>query len=179
MEKLTLDVVISALKEKFGEQILKDEQLYDFRTITIRKEAVLPIIRYLYDHERYQFRYLTTMCGLHFPKTEQPFGMMYQIHSLVHNLRFRMKAFTVENDLTYDSLTPVFLSANWMEREAFDFFGFKFKGHPNLKRILNVEDMDYHPLRKEYPIEDRTRFDKDDTMFGRKPSDFDRKKLIP
>ena len=179
MEKLNLDVVISALKEKFGEQILKDEQLYDFRTITIRKEAVLPIVRYLYDHERYQFRYLTTMCGLHYPKTEQPFGMMYQIHSLVHNLRFRMKAFTVENDLTYDSLTPVFLSANWMEREAFDFFGFKFKGHPNLKRILNVEDMDYHPLRKEYPIEDRTRFDKDDIMFGRKPSDFDRKKLIP
>ena len=54
-----------------------------------------------------------------------------------------------------------------MEREAYDFYGFRFKGHPNLKRILNVEDMDYFPMRKEYPVEDASRTDKNDGMFGR------------
>ena len=94
-------------------------------------------------------------------------AMMYQLHSLVTNCRLRFKAFTTADDLQFDSLIPVFSAANWMEREAYDFYGFKFKGHPNLKRILNVEDMDYFPMRKEYKIEDETRTDKDDTMFGR------------
>jgi NADH-quinone oxidoreductase subunit C len=69
--------------------------------------------------------------------------------------------------LEYETLTGIFSAANWMEREAYDFFGIRFKGHPNLKRILNVEDMDYFPMRKEYKLEDETRTDKNDTMFGR------------
>ena len=88
----------------------------------------------------------------------------------------RFKSFTTADDMHYDSLVPLFSGANWMEREAFDFFGFQFDGHPNLIRILNVEDMDYFPMRKEYPVEDKTRYDKDDTMFGREPAAY--KKLI-
>ena len=65
------------------------------------------------------------------------------------------------------TVTDLWLGANWMERETFDFYGVKFIGHPNLKRILNMDEMDYHPLRKEYPLEDQTRDDKDDRMFGR------------
>ena len=65
------------------------------------------------------------------------------------------------------TLTGVFAGANWMERETFDNLGVIFKGHPNLKRILNVDDMLIHPLRKEYPLEDQVRLDKNDTMFGR------------
>jgi len=61
----------------------------------------------------------------------------------------------------------LFVGANWMERETFDFYGVNFKGHPNMKRILNEDSMDYHPMRKEYQLEDATREDKDDTYFGR------------
>jgi NADH-quinone oxidoreductase subunit C len=111
------------------------------------------------------------LCGLHFPGTEFPFAMMYQLHSLEFNIRIRLKAFT-QTDLNFDSLTPVFSGANWMEREAYDFYGFIFRGHPNLKRILNVEDMDYFPMRKEFPVEDETRYDKDDTLFGREPAGY-------
>src|SRR5687768_16482164 len=166
-EKPTVDEIIAELKEKFGEQIISHTQEYDFPVLVIQKNAVVPVIRFLYDHEIFQFRYLTTMCGLHFPDTEQPFGLMYQVHSLRHNIRLRFKSFTTKENLEYETLTGIFSAANWMEREAYDFFGFRFKGHPNLKRILNVEDMDYFPMRKEYKIEDETRTDKNDTMFGR------------
>jgi NADH-quinone oxidoreductase subunit C len=63
--------------------------------------------------------------------------------------------------------TGLFSSANWMERETYDFFGVQFVGHPDLRRVLNVDEMDYFPLRKEFPLEDQTRIDKDDEMFGR------------
>jgi NADH-quinone oxidoreductase subunit C len=168
MNKPTTEEILEALKEKFGESILSNVPQYDTPIITIKKDSVVPILRFLFDDERYQFRYLTTMCGLHYPDSLQPFGMMYQVHSLIHNLRFRFKAWTTKDELEYETLTTVFLGANWMEREAYDFYGIKFKGHPNLKRILNVEDMDYFPMRKEYRLEDETRIDKNDTMFGRK-----------
>ena len=65
------------------------------------------------------------------------------------------------------TLTHLFTGANWMERETYDFFGVVFEGHPNLKRILNVEDMIMFPMRKEFPLEDQVRGDKSDKMFGR------------
>ena len=167
MEKPTIDQIATALKEKFNDKIISQTQEYDFPVFVMKKEALVPVFRFLYEDENFQFRYLTTMCGLHYPEAERPFGMMYQLHSLVHNLRLRFKAFTTKEDLEYETLTTIFSAANWMEREAFDFYGITFKGHPNLKRILNVEDMDYFPMRKEYPLEDGTRTDKDDTMFGR------------
>ena len=164
--------ITEALKEKFGASVLLQEQQYDFTVYTIEKNSIIPIFRFLYEDEKFQFRYLTTLCGIHLPGKENPFAVMYQLHSLIHNLRIRLKAFTSSDDLAFDSITPLFSAANWMEREAYDFYGIKFNGHPNLKRILNVDDMDYFPMRKEFPVEDQTRYDKDDTMFGRKPAGF-------
>jgi NADH-quinone oxidoreductase subunit C len=177
MEKPTIEQVIAALQEKFADSIVSIEQSYDFQVVHITKPAVVPVLRFLYENETFAFRYLTTACGLHHPDQPQPFGMMYQVHSLTNNLRLRFKAFTTAADLEYETLTELFPAANWMEREAFDFFGFRFKGHPDLRRILNMDEMDYFPLRKEYPIEDATRYDKDDTLFGRKQSGYDRKRL--
>lgn len=174
--KPAIEEIEKALKEKFGEAILALEQHYDFPVFIIDKKYIFGVIRFLYDNENFQFRFLTTACGIHYVGKEKPFAMMYQLHSLIHNIRIRIKVYTTADDLNFDSLTPIFSGANWMEREAFDFFGFIFTGHPNLKRILNVDDMDYFPLRKEYPVEDKTRYDKDDTMFGREHAGY--KKLI-
>jgi NADH-quinone oxidoreductase subunit C len=170
MDKIHISAVVDSLKEKFGEDILSEEMLYDMMTLTVQRERILDIIRYLYDHPVYQFRFLTTLCGMHFPDApdDRKLGMVYHIHSLINNIRLRIKLFFPDEEtIEIPSLTGVFSAANWMERETYDFFGFRFKGHPDLRRILNVDEMVMFPLRKEYPLEDQTREDKDDTMFGR------------
>jgi NADH-quinone oxidoreductase subunit C len=89
------------------------------------------------------------------------------MHSFIHNFRIRIKVSIPEADIHIPTATGLFASANWMERETFDFYGILFDGHPNLIRILNIEEMDYFPMRKEYPLEDATREDKIDALFGR------------
>jgi NADH-quinone oxidoreductase subunit C len=93
--------------------------------------------------------------------------VVYHLHNLVDNCRIRFKVFTDINKPDVFSAVNIFSAANWLEREAYDFYGVNFVGHPNLIRIQNVEEMDYFPQRKEFPLEDQTRIDKDDEMFGR------------
>jgi NADH-quinone oxidoreductase subunit C len=95
------------------------------------------------------------------------FGMMYQLQNMEKNLRIRVKIWMSKDDLHVPTATGIWPSANWMERQEYDFFGFKFVGHPDLRRILNMDEMNYFPMRKEYPLEDGSRDDKNDKMFGR------------
>jgi NADH-quinone oxidoreductase subunit C len=113
------------------------------------------------------FSFLTTLAGIHYPDSELPFGVVYHLHQFIENKRIRIKTFLRGPDPVVKSMTDLFPGANWMERETYDFYGIVFEGHPNLRRILNVDYMDYFPMRKEYPLEDRTREDKDDRFFGR------------
>ena len=164
---LTIERVTEKLKEKFGEDLLEVTLNYDFMTYTLKRERIVEAIQFLYNDEELKFQFLTTMCGMHFPNAKEQLGMVYQLHNMIDNLRIRLKIFFPIADANVPTITHIFSTANWMEREAYDFFGIKFTGHPNMKRILNIEEMDYFPLRKEYAIEDATRTDKDDTMFGR------------
>ncbi|NBU48246.1 MAG: NADH-quinone oxidoreductase subunit C, partial [Flavobacteriales bacterium] len=100
-------------------------------------------------------------------KPSEELCMVYHLHSWKHNQRIRVKAnLSIENP-EIDTITDLFTGANWLERETYDFFGVKFINHPNLRRILNEESMDYFPMRKECHLEDDTREDKDDRFFGR------------
>jgi NADH-quinone oxidoreductase subunit C len=166
MELKDQERIIGVIKLKYEGEILRTEMLYDFLTITLKKEKIIEIIRHLYDHADTGFKFLTTLCGIHYPDTSQ-IAIMYQLHNLQTNERLRLKIYLPEENPKVDTLTSVFPSANWMERETYDFFGVTFEGHPNLTRILNVEDMIMFPMRKEFPLEDQIRQDKNDTMFGR------------
>lgn len=166
MEIIDQDKIINTLKAKYEEEILHYEMLYDFLTISLKKDKIVEIIKHLHDHPDTKFQYLTTLCGIHYPELNQ-IAVMYQLHNLVSNLHIRLKIYLPAENPVVPTLTPVFPAANWMERETYDFFGVIFQGHPNLKRILNVEEMIIFPLRKEYPLEDQVREDKNDTMFGR------------
>jgi NADH-quinone oxidoreductase subunit C len=118
--------------------------------------------------EEFRFDFLTDLTAVHYPNRKgEELAVVYHLHNLVDNIRVRFRIYVpVEKPDVYTA-TGVFASANWMERETFDFYGVNFVGHPDLKRILNVDEMDYFPLRKEFPLEDQTRIDKDDDMFGR------------
>ncbi len=166
MEQTLLNSVEEKLKAKFGDAIISSEQHYDFPVFVIKREAIYDVLQYLKEDEGYTF--LTTMCGLHYPSNAgQELGVMYQLHNMPKNNRIRLKTFFSINDAQVPTVTTLFPTANWMERQEYDFFGIIFKGHPNLKRILNVDDMVAFPMRKEFPLEDGTREDKDDKMFGR------------
>ena len=158
-------MVLEKLNANFAENILSVDENADILTLVITSDSIKKIIVYLKDE--LDFIFLTDICGIHIPEQEKELGVVYHLHNLVENKRIRLKTFVTKADPQVESVVSVFSGANWMERETFDFYGVEFKGHPNLKRILNVEFMDYHPMRKEYPLEDATRTDKDDRFFGR------------
>ena len=156
------------LIEKFGEQVNGFEEPYGMLTFNAPKELNLKVMNFLYDDEELKFRFLTTLCAVHYPGNKgKELSIVYHLHNLTDNVRIRFKVSTDINQPDIYTATGLFSAANWLERETYDFYGVNFVGHPNLKRILNVDEMDYFPMRKEYPLEDQTRADKDDEMFGR------------
>jgi NADH-quinone oxidoreductase subunit C len=160
--------VAEALLEKFGDQVYDFEEPYGLLTLSTTREEIIPILEFLKNHKTYQINFLTDLCAVHYPdNTGREFAVVYHVHSLVHNFRVRLKVFISEADIHIPTATALYDCANWMERETYDFYGVMFDGHPNLIRILNIEEMDYFPMRKEYPLEDATREDKIDALFGR------------
>ncbi|MGC3948117.1 MAG: NADH-quinone oxidoreductase subunit C [Chryseolinea sp.] len=166
MEVSSQERVIATLKEKYEDEILHVETPYNFLTITLKKEKIVEIVRFLYDNPNLRFQYLTTLGGIHYPELKQ-IAVFYQLHNLYSNERIRLKIYLPEENPITETITSIYAGANWLERETYDFYGVIFEGHPNLKRVLNVEDMIIFPMRKEYPLEDQTRDDKNDDMFGR------------
>ena len=165
---LTNEIIQAKLIEKFGEAIINVEQPYGFFSFEVPKDQNLKVLQFLYDEPTLQFRFLTDICAVHYPDNkDRELAVVYHLHNLSQNIRIRMKVFTPISEPDVFTAARLFSSANWMERETFDFYGVNFVGHPNLKRILNVDEMDYFPMRKEFLLEDQTRIDKDDEMFGR------------
>ena len=165
---LTNETIRQHLTEKFGEDIYDWNEPYGMLTFTSHKDLNLKVLQFLFDDPTLQFRFLTDLCAVHYPeKKDEEIAVVYHLHNLVDNIRIRFKVFTNINKPDIFSATALYASANWMERETYDFYGVNFIGHPSLVRILNAEEMDYFPMRKEYPLEEQTRVDKDDEMFGR------------
>ncbi|MEO5649384.1 MAG: NADH-quinone oxidoreductase subunit C [Ginsengibacter sp.] len=165
---LTNEIIRQKLIERFGEEITGWAEPYGMLTFSSDKNLNLKILQFLYDEPTLQFRFMTDLCAVHYPDSKgKELAVVYHLHNLVDNIRIRYKVFTDVSKPDVFSASALYSAANWMERETFDFYGVNFIGHPNLKRILNIDEMDYFPLRKEFPLEDQKRSDKDDEMFGR------------
>jgi NADH-quinone oxidoreductase subunit C len=165
---LTHEYIKERLAEKFGDQLAGFEESYGMLSVTAAAEQNLKIMQFLYDDEELRFRFLTDLTAVHYPdRSGEELCVVYHLHNLMDNVRLRLKVYVPIEKPDVFTATQLFSGANWMERETYDFFGINFVGHPNLVRILNVDEMDYFPMRKEYPMEDPSRVDKDDDMFGR------------
>jgi len=169
---LSNEFIQQRLTEKFSDQLTGWEEPYGLLTFTAPKDFNLKIMQFLYDDPELRFQFLTDLCAVHYPDRKgEELAMVYLLHNLVDNIRIRFKVYTDINQPDIFTACKLFECANWMERETYDFYGINFVGHPNLRRILNVDEMDYFPMRKEFPLEDQTRIDKDDEMFGRGGTD--------
>lgn len=156
------------LEQKFGNNVLNFGFQKDIFSLEATPEVIHEVIQFLKEDAALNFHFLTDLCGVHFPENDEQhqFSVVYHLHNWVENVRVRVRTFLTENP-EVDTITDLFLTANWMERETWDFYGINFKGHPQLKRILNMDEMVSHPMRKEFPMEDSGRTDKDDRFFGR------------
>jgi NADH-quinone oxidoreductase subunit C len=165
---MTNDIIKQKLTEKFGDVFTEWLEPYGMLTFTAPKDLNVKVLQFLFDDERLKFRFLTDLQAVHYPDRKgEELAVVYHLHNLVDNVRIRFKVFVPVEKPDVFTATSLYAGANFMERETFDFYGVNFVGHPNLIRILNVDEMDYFPLRKEFPLEDQTRIDKDDDMFGR------------
>lgn len=161
--------ILTLLAEKIPGAVLSSEIARDgMLNIHSSREQIIPLLQLLRDDAQLGFNFLTSLNAIHYPENAgQELAVVYHLHNWIQNVRIRVKIFFPINDPNVPTATSLWPTANWMERQEFDFFGVRFTGHPDLRRILNVEDMDVFPLRKEYRIEDGTRTDKDDRFFGR------------
>jgi NADH-quinone oxidoreductase subunit C len=162
----TLNLISQKLNEKFPGEVFSAELLYNFPVFTVNAAHTHDILKFLKEDADLNFHFLTDLTGMQ-TADEKQLGVIYHLHNMPKNMRVRIKTFFDINKPEIPTATDLWPGANWMERETYDFFGVRFKGHPNLKRILNVDEMDIFPMRKEYPLEDQAREDKDDKMFGR------------
>ncbi len=145
--------IVEKIKEKFPGEVISIKEFRDQVSVTLRKNKIHDICRYLHDEPELYFDYLTDLCGVDYlGRKDKRFEVVYHLYSIKHRHRLRLKAEVSESDPTIDSVMPVWVGANWHEREAYDLYGIVFRGHPDLRRILMPEDWEGHPLRKDYPV---------------------------
>lgn len=165
---MTNSELLEGLQLKFGANIVASEELLGALVIEVQAENVYSLIESLRNDSELSFNFLTLIGAVHYPEEpNREFCVVYHLHSWKNAIRLRIKSFLPAANPSIKSITPLFDGANWLERETYDFFGIQFEGHPNLTRILNMDEMDYHPMLKQYHLEDETREDKDDRFFGR------------
>ncbi len=141
--------LLNKVKENFSQSIVETKYSFGELTIKIKHEFLIPLMQFL--KEELEFDYLTDITAVDYPEREKRFEMVYHIFSLKNHYRIRVKTEIKEREKV-SSMTKVWGSANWLEREVYDMFGIEFEGHPDLRRILLSDEWEGYPLRKDYPL---------------------------
>jgi NADH-quinone oxidoreductase subunit C len=123
----------------------------DELVIVVRRESIVRVLTFLRDDVNCQFKQLMDVCGVDYPGRPERFEVVYNLLSLTHNRRIRVKVWTDEQSAV-PTVTGVFNSAGWWERETYDLYGIWFREHPDLRRILTDYGFEGHPLRKDFPL---------------------------
>ena len=145
---------LSDLAEYLGQldpDVVGQDMICGELVVRARRGAVVRVLTFLRDDANCQFSQLMDLCGVDYPEREERFEVVYNLLSLKHNQRIRVKV-TTDEDTPVPSVADVFPTATWFEREAWDLFGIFFSDNPDLRRILTDYGFDGHPLRKEFPL---------------------------
>lgn len=151
--------VLPRLSEQFGADQIEAFEHRGELSVRLPRERVVELLRFLRDDPSLRFDMLKDVCVVDWYRRKERFEVVYNIYSIANNFRLRVKCFTEEKDPHVDSVTPLWESANWYEREAYDMHGVIFDGHPDLRRMYLPEDFvdpstgePLYPLRKEFPM---------------------------
>ena len=140
-------LINSELTSKIKNSLIDNEEL----TIEASADSLIEVIQFLKSNEKCKFRQLIDIAGVDYPQEEKRFQLIYLFLSHENNIRIKLLIKFQKNTII-NSITKIFPSANWMEREVFDMYGIKFKNHPDLRRILTDYGFKGHPLRKDFPL---------------------------
>ena len=139
------------------------EILHGELIVKARRGGIGRVLTFLRDDANCQFAQLVDLCGADYPDREERFDVVYNLLSLKHNQRIRVKI-TTDEETPVPSATPIFPCATWFEREAWDLYGIFFAGNPDLRRILTDYGFEGHPLRKDFPLTGYTELRYDETQ---------------
>lgn len=143
---------VEKLQGKFAASVVEVKDDRGDWIVTVKKEDIVAVLDFL--KKECAFTMLTDVTAIDYlGKAGDRFVVVYQLTSVAHKDRIRIKATVAESDCCIESATQVFASANWLEREVYDLFGITFDKHPDLRRILMTPDWVGHPLRKDYPLQ--------------------------
>lgn len=143
----------SVIRTQFAETVQEIQEALGEVTVIARREGLIELMTFLRDDPKLKFNYLSDLSGVDLGEFAEPrFAIVYHLYSLTHNHRLRVKVFLAEDQAKLPTLSGVWPSANWHEREAWDLYGIVFDNHPDLRRILMPYDYEGHPLRKDFPI---------------------------
>ncbi len=146
------ELIEQKLKEKFSGESFSFNEFRDELTLQINKKIVVDVCKLLKEDSDLQFKLCEDITAVDWAKRTNRFSVVYHIFSLKNKFRLSIKADVDESDCNIDTVTSIWKTANWLEREAYDMYGIIFNNHPDLRRMYMPEDFEYHPLRKDFPL---------------------------
>jgi NADH-quinone oxidoreductase subunit C len=141
--------ILARLQEAFSDALRETAVARDGPVAVVDKARLLEVCRFLRDDEELRCDHLADLCGADYPEREDRFEVVYHLYSLAHHHRVRLKVRAAEGEAV-PTLTPLWIGAEWPEREVYDLFGVPFEGHPDLRRLFLPDDWEGHPLRKDH-----------------------------
>lgn len=139
------------IEKLLGKDLLGHKIAYGQLTVDVKRSSIVKTLKTLRDDPECQMLQLVDLCGVDYPDRAERFDVVYHLLSITQNTRVRIKT-TVDENKTVPSVVTVFKSAGWYEREAWDLYGIKFDGNPDLRRLLTDYGFEGHPLRKDFPL---------------------------
>lgn len=146
------EILLKKINDQFPELKIDTTVFRDELTISFDKSFILLVCQFLKSNPELEFILCADITAIDWAKRKNRFTVVYNLYSFKNNFRVRLKTNVDESDCTIDSVTSVWNSANWQERETYDMYGIKFNSHPDLRRMYMPEEFEYHPLRKDFPL---------------------------